>query len=106
MLLSLSIGLMQKQVMEKVLWVAKELGMNGESSNEEIVKVHKERKVNATPAGMTGNELDFNEKRTGHVNSDDEEEDDSDDDDEEGLSDLDDLDDLEGLSDITEEDDV
>ena len=38
MLLSLSLGLMQKQIMEKLESIGKVLGMDGENKNEEIVK--------------------------------------------------------------------
>ena len=63
MLLSLSLGLMQKQITEKLDWIGKALGMEGENQNEEIVKRFKQKRVNKTPIGMTGNELNFNEKR-------------------------------------------
>ena len=63
MLLSLSLGLMQKQISEKLEWISKVVGMDGENSNEEIVKRFKQKRINKTPIGMTGNELNFNEKR-------------------------------------------
>ena len=65
MLLSLSLGLMQKQFSEKLEQIARMLGMDGRDSNEEIVKRFKKKRVNKTPIGMTGNELNFNEKRAG-----------------------------------------
>ena len=63
MLLSLSLGLMQKQIMEKLEWIGGGGGMDGQNSNEEIVKRFKQKRINKTPIGMTGNELNFNEKR-------------------------------------------
>lgn len=65
MLLSLSLGLMQKQIMEKLESIGKVLGMDGENKNEEIVKRFKQNRINKTPIGMTGNELNFNQKRAG-----------------------------------------
>ena len=64
MLITLSINLMQEQVMEKIRWAAAEIGMSGDgNTNEEVVKVTKEERLKQTPCDMTGNELDFNEKR-------------------------------------------
>ena len=63
MLLSLSLGLMQKQIMEKLEWIGSVVGMDGKNNNEEIVKRFKQKRINKTPIGMTGNELNFNEKR-------------------------------------------
>ena len=63
MLLSLSLGLMQKQIMEKLEWIGGGVGMDGQNSNEEVVKRFKQKRINKTPIGMTGNELNFNEKR-------------------------------------------
>ncbi len=64
MLISLALNLMQEQVMNKVHWVAHEIGMSGDgNTNEEVVKLTKEDRLRQTPADMTGNELDFNEKR-------------------------------------------
>lgn len=40
-----------------------EIGMGGNGNNEEIGKVTKNDRLKATPSDMTGNELDFNEKR-------------------------------------------
>ena len=63
---------MQEQVMEKVRWVAREIGMNGDSNNnEEVVKITKEDRLKQTPSDMTGNELDFNEKRAKRFNDSD-----------------------------------
>jgi hypothetical protein len=62
-LISMCIQLMQEQIMDKVSWVMAEIGMGGNGNNEEIVKVTKDDWLKATPSGMTGNELDFNEKR-------------------------------------------
>merc|ERR1712106_20906 len=47
-LLSMCMNLMQEQIMEKVAWVAKELGMGGEE-DEEIVKLSVEGKIKETP---------------------------------------------------------
>jgi hypothetical protein len=64
MLITLALNLMQEQVMEKVSWVAKEIGMTGDgNTNEEVVKITKADRLKHTPSDMTGNELDFNEKR-------------------------------------------
>ena len=57
------IQLMSEQLMEKVDWVVKELGMGGNNNSEELVKVTKVERLKQTPADMTGNELDFNVKR-------------------------------------------
>jgi len=57
-LLSMCMNLMQEQIMEKVAWVAKELGMGGEE-DEEIVKLSVEGKITETPVDKTGNKLDF-----------------------------------------------
>lgn len=62
-LLSMCIQLMQEQIMEKVSWLMAEIGMGGNSNNEEVVKLTKPDRVKETPKDMTGNELDFNEKR-------------------------------------------
>ena len=56
--------------MEKVRWIAREIGMNGDgNNNEEVVKITKEDRLKQTPADMTGNELDFNEKRAKKFNN-------------------------------------
>lgn len=62
-LLSMCVQLMQEQIMQKVNWLMAELGMGGQSNNEEMVKVTKPDRLKQTPADMTGNELDFNVKR-------------------------------------------
>ena len=63
-LISMCINLMSEQLMGKAKWVATELGMGGaEPDSEEWVKIHKDGKLQQTPEGMTGNELDFNSKR-------------------------------------------
>jgi len=75
MLITLALNLMQEQVMEKVSWVAREIGMTGDgNTNEEVVKITKNDRLRQTPADMTGNELDFNEKREQFTDEDDEEE--------------------------------
>ena len=61
-LVSMCIQLMQEQIMEKIKWIMAEIGMGGKS-NEEMVKMTKPERLKQTPADMTGNELDFNEKR-------------------------------------------
>ncbi len=64
MLISLALNLMQEQVMDKVYWVAREIGLSGDgNTNEEVVKITKTDRLRQTPQDMTGNELDFNEKR-------------------------------------------
>ena len=35
-------NLMQEQIVEKVSWVAAELGMNGDGNDEEVVKLSRE----------------------------------------------------------------
>lgn len=62
-MLSMCIQLMQEQIMEKVSWLMAEIGMGGKSNNEEMVKLTKPDRLKETPKDMTGNELDFNEKR-------------------------------------------
>lgn len=64
MLITLGLNLMQEQVMEKVRWVASSIGM-GENGpgDEELVKVTKMDRLKQTPIDLTGNELDFNERR-------------------------------------------
>ncbi len=63
-MISLALNLMQEQVMEKVNWIAREIGLTGDgNTNEEVVKITKEDRLKQTPADMTGNELDFNQKR-------------------------------------------
>lgn len=57
------IQLMQEQIMEKVTWLMAEIGMGGNSNNIEMMKVTKPERIKQTPDDMTGNELDFNEKR-------------------------------------------
>ncbi|TRY67796.1 hypothetical protein TCAL_15883 [Tigriopus californicus] len=64
MLISLALNLMQEQVLEKVRWIASEIGMSSNGNdNEEVVKITKGERLKQTPVDMTGNELDFNEKR-------------------------------------------
>ena len=41
-LLSMCMNLMQEQIVEKVSWVAAELGMNGDGNDEEVVKLSRE----------------------------------------------------------------
>ena len=62
-LISMCIQLMQEQIMEKVTWLMAEIGMGGNSNNIEMMKVTKPERIKQTPDDMTGNELDFNEKR-------------------------------------------
>jgi len=57
-LLSMCMNLMQEQIMEKMSWVAKEIGM-GDDGDDEIVKLSVEGKVKETPADKTGNDLTF-----------------------------------------------
>ena len=62
-LISMCIQLMQEQIMDKISWLMAEIGMGGNSNNTEMMKVSKPERLKQTPADMTGNELDFNEKR-------------------------------------------
>ena len=62
-LLSMSIQLMQEEIIGKIKWFASRIGMGDEKGVEELVKVSKVDRTRQTPADMTGNELDFNEKR-------------------------------------------
>ena len=41
-LLSMCMNLMQEQIVEKVSWVAAELGMKGDGNDEEVVKLSRE----------------------------------------------------------------
>ena len=41
-LLSMCMNLMQEQIVEKVSWIAQELGMKGDGNDEEIVKISRE----------------------------------------------------------------
>ncbi len=64
MLISLALNLMQEQVMEKIRWFAKQIGLdNDDNTNEEVVKITKENRLKETPSDMTGNEIDFNTRR-------------------------------------------
>lgn len=64
MLISLALNLMQEQVLEKVHWFSSYIGMSGDNTaDEEVVKITKEDRLKQTAPDMTGNELDFNEKR-------------------------------------------
>jgi len=58
-LLSMCMNLMQEQILEKVSWVASQIGMGDDGSDEEIVKLSIEGKVKETPADKTGNDLSF-----------------------------------------------
>ena len=51
-----------------------EIGMGGTNLNTEMMKVTKPDRLKQTPADMTGNELDFNEKRRKKDKKDGEEE--------------------------------
>merc|ERR1712227_722747 len=62
-LLSTCMNLMQEQIVEKVSWVAAELGMSGEGNDEEIVKLSIEGKVQETPEGKDGNKTEFGFKK-------------------------------------------
>ena len=41
-MLSMCMNLMQEQIVEKVSWVAAELGMKGDGNDEEVVKLSRE----------------------------------------------------------------
>jgi len=62
-LLSMCMNLMQEQIVEKVSWVAAELGMSGDGNDEEIVKLSIEGKVQETPEGKDGNKTEFGFKK-------------------------------------------
>lgn len=62
-LLSMSIQLMQEEIIGKVRWLASRIGMGADKNGEELVKVSKVEKTRQTPSDMTGNELDFNGRR-------------------------------------------
>ena len=53
---------MQEEIIGKIRWLMDKVGM-GDNVNEEEVKISKIDKTRQTPTDMTGNELDFNEKR-------------------------------------------
>ena len=44
-LLSMCLNLMQEQIIEKVKWLAAELGMSGDGNDEEVVKLSREVKL-------------------------------------------------------------
>jgi len=58
-LLSMCMNLMQEQIVEKVSWVAAELGMKGDGNDEEVVKLSREGQVTITPPDKTGNVVGF-----------------------------------------------
>jgi len=62
-LLSMCMNLMQEQILEKVNWIASELGMSGDGNDEEVVKLSIEGKVTETPADKNGNQEDFGRKK-------------------------------------------
>jgi len=62
-MLSMSIQLMQEGMATKIQWLVKTIGMGNSNHEEELVKVSKTERLKQTPSDMTGNELDFNEKR-------------------------------------------
>jgi len=62
-LLSMCMNLMQEQIVEKVSWIASELGMSGDGTDEEVVKLSIEGKVTETPEGKDGNQTDFGFKK-------------------------------------------
>ena len=62
-LIQMCIELMKEQLVEKVSSLMSEIGMGGTNLNTEMMKVTKPDRLKQTPADMTGNELDFNEKR-------------------------------------------
>merc|ERR1711988_771706 len=65
-LLSMCMNLMQEQIVEKVSWIAQELGMKGDGNDEEIVKISREGKVNMTPADKDGNVNSYGKKKHKH----------------------------------------
>jgi len=62
-MLSMTIQLMQEGMATKIQWLVKTIGMGNSNHEEELVKVSKTERLKQTPSDMTGNELDFNEKR-------------------------------------------
>jgi len=58
-LLSMCMNLMQEQIAQKASYVAAELGMSGDGTDEEVVKLSIEGKVTETPEGKDGNQLEF-----------------------------------------------
>jgi len=59
----MTIQLMQEGMATKIQWLVKTIGMGNSNHEEELVKVSKTERLKQTPSDMTGNELDFNEKR-------------------------------------------
>ncbi len=62
-MLSMCIQLMQEGIMAQIRGLVKSLGIGDHNQEEELVKVSKTERLKQTPSDMTGNELDFNEKR-------------------------------------------
>jgi len=62
-LLSMCLNLMQEQIIEKVKWLAAELGMSGDGNDEEVVKLSREGRVTETPADKTGNDVSYGHKK-------------------------------------------
>ena len=59
----MSIQLMQEEIIGKIRWLASRVGVGADKNGEEMVKVSKAERTRQTPSDMTGNELDFNERR-------------------------------------------
>jgi len=68
-LLSMCMNLMQEQIIEKVTWIASELGMKGDDNDEEVVKLSIEGKVTETPADKNGNQETFGRKKSSRKSS-------------------------------------
>jgi hypothetical protein len=54
---------MQEEIIGKISWIMSKVGMGDKQTEEEVVKISKVDRTRQTPTDMTGNELDFNEKR-------------------------------------------
>ena len=90
-LLSMCMNLMQEQIVEKVSWIAEELGMKGDGNDEEVVKLsrevsqnlkeyqslaiyfHFQGKVIITPPDKDGNVNSFGKKKHKHKHKKDKE---------------------------------
>ena len=90
-LLSMCMNLMQEQIVEKVSWIAEELGMKGDGNDEEVVKLsrevsqnlkecqsvaiyfHFQGKVIITPPDKDGNVNSFGKKKHKHKHKNDKE---------------------------------
>jgi len=74
-LLSMCMNLMQEQIVEKVSWIAEELGMKGDGNDEEVVKLSRDGMVTFTPPDKDGNDHtnSFGKKKHKHKHKKDKE---------------------------------